>query len=56
MYSLRVFQAGIAIEIKTVRYILISFYVSLNKHLGSMITRLAFDFHRLKATQTIFLY
>lgn len=50
-----VLQPGVALDFETVRYIFISFFVLLNKHFGSIITCLGFDFHWKKSTCTIFL-
>ena len=40
-----VLQPGVALDFETVRYIFISFFVLVNKHFGSIITCLGFDFH-----------
>ena len=50
-----VLQPGVALDFETVRYIFISFFVLVNKHFGSIITCLGFDFHWKKSTCTIFL-
>ena len=42
---MRVLQPGIAFDFETVRYIFIYFFILLNKHFGSITTRLGFDFH-----------
>ena len=41
-----VLQAGWEFDFDTDGYIFISFYILLNKHFGSIITRIRFDFHR----------
>ena len=50
-----VLHPGVALDFETVRYIFISFFVLLDKHFGSIITCLGFDFHWKKSTCTIFL-
>ena len=42
-HYVRVLQPGITHDFETVRYIFISFFILLNKHVGSVITRLRFD-------------
>ena len=42
-HYVRVLQPGITHDFETVRYIFISFFILLNKHFSSVITRLRFD-------------